>query len=64
MATRTLEEAIAPDAEGYVRLFVMHREYLAVTKITVGSFLPGLGWLAPAKSTRAWEPTLSWNRSA
>jgi hypothetical protein len=24
--------------------------------------LPGLGWLAPPKSTRAWEPTLSWNQ--
>jgi len=27
-----------------------------------GSFLPGLGWLAPLKSTRAWEPTLLWNQ--
>src|ERR1700746_3166808 len=26
-----------------------------------GSFLSGLGWLAPPKSTRAWEPTLLWN---
>ena len=24
--------------------------------------LPGLGWLAPPKSTRVWEPTLSWNQ--
>jgi hypothetical protein len=23
-----------------------------------GSFLPSLGWLAPPKFTRAWEPTL------
>src|ERR1700686_1683648 len=28
----------------------------------VGSFLPGLGWFAPPKSTRAWEPTLLWNQ--
>src|ERR1700694_440180 len=28
----------------------------------VGSFLPGLGWLAPPKSIRAWEPTLLWNQ--
>src|ERR1700693_1786159 len=28
----------------------------------VGSFLPGLGWLAPPKSTREWEPTLLWNQ--
>src|ERR1700686_2236161 len=27
-----------------------------------GSFLPGLGWLAPPKSIRAWEPTLLWNQ--
>jgi hypothetical protein len=27
-----------------------------------GSFLPGLGWLAPPKSTRVWEPTLLWNQ--
>ena len=27
-----------------------------------GSFLPGLGWLAPPKSTRAREPTLLWNQ--
>src|SRR5207249_7726225 len=27
----------------------------------VGSFLPSLGWLAPPKFTRAWEPTLLWN---
>jgi len=27
----------------------------------VGSFLPGLGWVAPPKSIRAWEPTLLWN---
>src|ERR1700675_4645587 len=26
-----------------------------------GSFLSGLGWLEPPKSTRAWEPTLLWN---
>jgi len=24
--------------------------------------LLGLGWLAPPKSTRVWEPTLSWNQ--
>ena len=28
----------------------------------VGSFLPGLGWFAPPKSTRAGEPTLLWNQ--
>ncbi len=28
----------------------------------VGSFLPGLGWFAPPKSVRAWEPTLLWNQ--
>src|SRR5215470_635545 len=22
---------------------------------------PGLGWFAPSKSTRGWEPTLLWN---
>jgi hypothetical protein len=27
-----------------------------------GSFLPGLGWFAPPKSIRAWEPTLLWNQ--
>jgi hypothetical protein len=27
-----------------------------------GSFFPGLGWLAPPKSIRAWEPTLLWNQ--
>src|SRR5450755_374002 len=27
-----------------------------------GSFLPGLGWLAPPKSIRVWEPTLLWNQ--
>jgi len=27
-----------------------------------GSFLPGLGWLAPPKFTRVWEPTLLWNQ--
>src|SRR5713226_5279095 len=27
----------------------------------MGSFLPGLGWLQPPKSTRAWDPTLLWN---
>jgi len=26
------------------------------------SFLPSLGWFAPPKSTRAWEPTLLWNQ--
>jgi hypothetical protein len=30
--------------------------------IMFGSFLPGLGWLAPPKSTRASEPTLLWNQ--
>src|SRR5690348_1205097 len=30
--------------------------------IIFGSFLPGLGWLAPPKLTRVWEPTLSWNQ--
>src|SRR5229473_1690595 len=30
--------------------------------IMFGSFLPGLGWLAPPKSIRAWEPTLLWNQ--
>jgi len=25
-------------------------------------FSRALGWLAPPKSTRAWEPTLSWNQ--
>src|SRR5437773_9936371 len=30
----------------------------------VGSFLPSLGWLAPPKFTRAWEPTLLWNHFA
>src|SRR5215472_5996417 len=30
--------------------------------IMFGSFLPSLGWLAPPKFTRAWEPTLSWNQ--
>src|SRR5947209_17926602 len=29
--------------------------------IMFGSFLPSLGWLAPPKFTRAWEPTLLWN---
>src|ERR1700730_15227582 len=28
----------------------------------VGSFLPGLGWLAPPKSIRVREPTLLWNQ--
>jgi len=27
-----------------------------------GSFLPGLGWLAPPKSIRVREPTLLWNQ--
>src|SRR5215472_15887556 len=26
-----------------------------------GFFLPSLGWLAPLRSARAWEPTLLWN---
>src|SRR2546428_5330483 len=30
--------------------------------IMFGSFLPGLGWLPPPKSIRAWEPTLLWNQ--
>jgi hypothetical protein len=30
--------------------------------IMFGSFLPGLGWLVPPKSIRAWEPTLLWNQ--
>src|SRR6266704_5405948 len=29
--------------------------------IMFGSFLPSLGWLAPPKFTRVWEPTLLWN---
>jgi hypothetical protein len=34
---------------------------MVVTPYNNGSFLPGLGWLEPPKSTRAWEPTLLWN---
>ena len=30
--------------------------------IMFGSSLPGLGWFAPPKSTRALEPTLLWNQ--
>src|SRR5215831_3929683 len=30
--------------------------------IMFGSFLPSLGWFAPPKLTRGWEPTLSWNQ--
>ncbi len=30
----------------------------------VGSFLPGVGWFAPPKSIRVWEPTLLWNHFA
>jgi len=30
--------------------------------IVVRLLSPGLGWLAPPKSIRAWEPTLSWNQ--
>src|SRR5499425_1677254 len=43
--------------------------YLLEARVIIASYnhhvrllSPGLGWFAPPKSTRRWEPTLSWNQ--
>src|SRR5437762_12120197 len=39
----------------------LHQQKAQQRVTMFGSFLPSLGWLAPPKFTRAWEPTLLWN---